>query len=102
MKFDSINSTAIGVHWQPPATRKHHGIIRGYQIHYVQVGENNEHIGDTMILEVESSKSEAILSNLVPDAFYQLQVSAFTRKGEGERTRSKRVKTKGAGDVIDH
>lgn len=96
VKFDSINSTAIGVHWQPPATRKHHGIIRGYQIHYVQVGENNEHIGDTMILEVESSKSEAILSNLVPDAFYQLQVSAFTRKGEGERTRSKRVKTKGA------
>lgn len=99
VKIEPLNSTAIGVQWQSPAARQHNGIIRGYQIHYVQVTESSEPIGDPMVLEIESTKTEAVLSNLVPDAYYQVQVAAYTRKGEGERTRSKKVKTKGAGDV---
>jgi len=97
VKFELINSTAISVQWQAPLPREQNGIIRGYQIHFVHVGENNERLGTPLMLEVDSSKTDVVVSNLLPDTHYQLQMSAFTRKGEGERTKPKKIKTKGAG-----
>ena len=38
-----------------------------------------------------------IIANLEPDTWYQFQVAAYTRKGDGERSRPKKIKTKGAG-----
>jgi len=40
---------------------------------------------------------EVVISGLEPEAQYQLQVAAYTRKGDGERSRPKKIRTKGAG-----
>ena len=45
----------------------------------------------------DSTRSEVTIVDLQPESFYQFQVSAYTRKGEGERTKARRIKTKGAG-----
>jgi len=44
---------------------------------------------------------EVVIGNLEPEAQYQFQVAAYTRKGDGERSRPKKIRTKGAGTVDD-
>lgn len=46
---------------------------------------------------MDSSKNEVVITGLEPDTSYSLQVAAYTRKGDGERSRAKTIKTKGAG-----
>jgi len=41
---------------------------------------------------------EVVIGGLEPEAQYQLQVAAYTRKGDGERSRPKKIRTKGAGN----
>jgi len=40
---------------------------------------------------------EVVIGGLEPEAQYQFQVAAYTRKGDGERSRPKKIRTKGAG-----
>jgi len=40
---------------------------------------------------------EAVVGGLEPEAQYQIQVAAYTRRGDGERSRPKKIRTKGAG-----
>ena len=40
---------------------------------------------------------EVVIGGLQPEAQYQFQVAAYTRKGDGERSRPKKIRTKGAG-----
>ena len=98
VKVEAVNSTAVSVQWRPPQDKEHNGIIRGYQIHYVQVNEADEPQAVPIMFDLaDGSKSEAIVANLLPDTSYQFQVAAYTRKGDGERSKPKKVKTKGAG-----
>ena len=40
---------------------------------------------------------EVVIGGLEAAAQYQFQVAAYTRKGDGERSRPKKIRTKGAG-----
>jgi len=40
---------------------------------------------------------EVVIGGLQPEAQYQFQVAAYTRKGDGERSRPKKIRTRGAG-----
>ena len=98
VKADAINSTSIRVEWKSPANRERNGIIRGYQIHYSAVNEDEQPIGLPEMYDlIDGEKTEVVITGLRPDTFYLVQVAAYTRKGDGDRSRGRKVKTKGAG-----
>ncbi|GFN98457.1 tyrosine-protein phosphatase lar [Plakobranchus ocellatus] len=97
VQVSSINSTTLMVEWQPPLEQK--GIIRGYQVHYIEVNGKDEPkpgVREESFDVHEASKTEAIISGLKPDTRYLIQVAAYTRKGDGLRTPSRIHTTKGA------
>ncbi|KAK3755490.1 hypothetical protein RRG08_063566, partial [Elysia crispata] len=91
-----INSTTLMVEWERPTKPK--GIIRGYQVHYIEVdGEDEPLKGVTEdSYEVPDSRTVATIGGLKPDTRYLIQVAAFTRKGDGLRSQSRVHTTKGA------
>jgi len=98
VRVEVLNSTAVSVHWQVPTEKEQNGVIHGYQIHYVKVGENDEPYGGQGMYDTADGKiTDTTIASLMPDTFYRFQVAAYTRKGDGERSRPKKVKTKGAG-----
>ena len=99
VKAEVINSTAVHVSWRPPIERERNGIIRGYQIHYYKVNDRNDAIGLPDMYNVRGSEiNEVAVAGLQPDTTYQFQVAGYTRRGDGERSRAVKVKTKGAGE----
>ena len=74
-------------------------MVRGYRIHYVAVSGAGEALEHTKkLLDVDNSTStEALVGGLQADRMYQFEMSAYTRRTEGERTRHRRVRTHGAG-----
>ncbi|ESO86619.1 hypothetical protein LOTGIDRAFT_128794, partial [Lottia gigantea] len=93
--IEVINSTTIFVEWQPPANAN--GIIRGYQVYYVEVNRNDEPISSAPYYDTYSGdKREAVITGLNPDTRIMVNVAAYTRKGDGIRSRSKLITTKGA------
>ncbi|ELU00302.1 hypothetical protein CAPTEDRAFT_229069 [Capitella teleta] len=93
----TVNSTAVRVNWRPPSEAEHNGIVRGYQIHYVKINDEGEPSGVPGMYDLnEDNKHEVIVNGLTPDTNYQFQVAAYTRKGDGARSRQKRIRTRGA------
>lgn len=96
---EALNSTAIRVEWQPPKRDERHGIIRGYHVHFFKVDDRGQPQGhhdryDTM----DPEQLQAVISGLEPDTTYQFTVAAYTRKGDGARSKpAKGARTKGAG-----
>ena len=51
--------------------------------------------------DVRGGDMESVtVGGLQPDTWYQFQVAAYTRKGDGVRSKAKSVKTKGAGKIL--
>lgn len=101
MKVEAINSTAVRLEWKPPLAEEQNGIIRGYQIHYVNVNEGGEPIGLPIMFDyMDTTKTEMVLSQLQPATLYQFQVAGYNRRGDGERSRPKTATTKGAGQCL--
>ena len=99
IEVEAINSTAVRVEWRPPTIKEQNGIIRGFQIHYVIINDNEEPVGLPGMFDLmDGSKSSVVIDKLRPDTTYQFQVAAYTRKGDGERSRPRKIKTKGAGE----
>ena len=98
VKVEVLNSTAVKVEWKPPDENDQNGVIRGYQIHYVRVNEKEEALGLPSRYDInDPARSEVNITGLQPDTNYHFQVAAYTRKGDGERSKTKKIKTKGAG-----
>lgn len=57
VEVESVNSTAIRVSWKSPISNKQHGQIRGYQVTYVKM-ENNEPVGSHVIKDVMVAESQ--------------------------------------------
>ncbi|XP_067423942.1 receptor-type tyrosine-protein phosphatase F isoform X5 [Emydura macquarii macquarii] len=105
VEVESVNSTAIRVSWKLPLSNKQHGQIRGYQVTYVKL-ENNEPRGQPVIKDVmlaeaqwraeDSIDHEAIIGGLLPETTYSITVAAYTTKGDGARSKPKVVTTTGA------
>jgi netrin-G3 ligand len=99
LRVEPHNSTAITVEWRPPSESERNGIIRGYQIHYYKVNEEGEPYGHATLYDVkEDNTLQVVIGGLESNTYYQVQVAAYTRKGDGERSRPKRVRTKGDGE----
>lgn len=58
-----MNSTAIRVSWKLPISNKQHGQIRGYQVTYVKL-ENNEPRGQPVIKDVMLSEAQVQCGDL--------------------------------------
>lgn len=100
VRLEAINSTAAFVEWQPPARNERNGIIRGYQVHYVPVDENETPIGEPDYHNVvDGDKTDAVVTGLEADTRYKFHVVAYTRKGDGIRSKARVVTTKGAGKL---
>jgi receptor-type tyrosine-protein phosphatase F len=112
VKVEAINSSAISVQWWPPDERAlgSSGIIRGYQIYYGSDGgmssggalsDDNSGLLSASALTydvADPAKADAVISGLMPDTGYVVQVAAYTRKGDGRRSRPLKIRTKGAGN----
>lgn len=96
-----MNSTAIFVEWKSPANGERNGIIRGYQVHYVQLNHKSESIGSPRIFDTANGQvMDAVIIGLKSDTKYQVVVRAYTRKGDGNASRPKIVTTMGAGNWL--
>ncbi|XP_065320634.1 receptor-type tyrosine-protein phosphatase F-like isoform X2 [Gordionus sp. m RMFG-2023] len=92
----ALNSSSVSVHWQPPHENERNGEIMGYLVHYRQVLAKGKHIGPFKQLTIPDGNVGNIdLADLKADSFYKVQLSAFTRKGDGYRSKAKIVKTMG-------
>ncbi|XP_037790412.1 tyrosine-protein phosphatase Lar-like [Penaeus monodon] len=98
VKVEVINSTSIRVTWTPPNEGERNGILRGYQIHVQEI----EGRGGSMIIPgsmpytVHNGEATSyVVTDLHPDTEYQVQVSAITRKGDGERSLPTKVQMPG-------
>ncbi|KAK2179862.1 hypothetical protein NP493_469g03030 [Ridgeia piscesae] len=97
VRVEAFNSTSIKVEWQPPSLKERNGIIRGYQVHYIEVDRHGQTTGRPQMYDLmDGDKYEVTLAKLKPDTWYQVRVAAYTRKGDGQRSPARRVKTKGA------
>jgi len=93
VRLRALNSTAISVRWSPPMDKEQNGVIRGYQIYY-SVFDEKEGAEKLSVIDMSDSQTETIISSLKPDTQYQVQIAAYNRKGDGMRSRMRKIKTK--------
>ena len=68
-------------------------------MHYVEIDGVSEVVGRPRMYDLmDGDKNEIAVTRLTPDTWYQVRVAAYTRKGDGQRSVARRVKTKGAGE----
>lgn len=85
--------------WKSPLEKDQYGIIRGYQIHVQEENANGDLVSEPMRYDIpDGNAEEYYVAGLQPDTAYQVQVSAFTRKGDGTRSRAKNIRTPGGGN----
>jgi len=64
------------------------------------VNDNDEIVSAPVMLDIsDSTRTDVTIVGLHPETSYQFQVSAYTRKGDGEKSKPKKIKTKGAGEM---
>ncbi|XP_071953982.1 receptor-type tyrosine-protein phosphatase delta-like isoform X3 [Antedon mediterranea] len=121
---EAVNSTAIRISWEPPREDEMHGIIHGYQIHCYPIDDdtNNrlediikdfmypEQTNNTKLHEIQSNnpiylkkdqlQQVVIIIGLLPNTLYEVEIAAYTSKGDGERTKTKSVRTLGAAFIF--
>jgi len=68
VRLEAINSTAVRVQWRPPLEREQNGVIRGYQVLYLRLGDREEGIGRTRVYDVMDGEC----------SLFYLSVSAFS------------------------
>ncbi|KAH9492263.1 hypothetical protein Btru_026124 [Bulinus truncatus] len=99
VRAEPANSTSVLVEWDPPGLKEQNGIIRGYQVHYIEINSNDEPVPGAREQRMQlynDKQTFAYITGLKPETRYMVHVSAFTRKGDGVRSDRKIVTTKGA------
>ncbi|XP_059375108.1 receptor-type tyrosine-protein phosphatase S-like isoform X41 [Carassius carassius] len=105
VEVEAVNSTSVKVLWRSPVPSRQHGLIRGYQVHYVRM-VNGEPVGHPVIKDMliedaqweydDSAEHELVLTDLHAETVYSVTVAAYTTKGDGARSKPKLVTTTGA------
>lgn len=77
VKIEAVNSTAVSIQWRPPLEKEQNGIIRGYQIYYTRLDENDDHVGSALMQDINDGllsifNSEILLNVSIwyPYCFY--------------------------------
>jgi hypothetical protein len=100
LKVEAINSTGIFVEWEAP--KDLNGKLRGYQVYYIEVNSMDEPIPgkpERVADTYNGDLTEVVITGLDADTRYLVQVAAYTRKGDGLRSKSRIITTKGAGEL---
>ncbi|XP_071170880.1 receptor-type tyrosine-protein phosphatase S-like isoform X19 [Mytilus edulis] len=96
VKVDVVNSTCLFVEWKPPVSRRRNGIIRGYYVYFIPLDDNDNPKGQEKYYDTkDGSIVEAVITELDPNTFYRITVAGYTRKGDGERSEERKIKTSG-------
>ncbi|CAC5370851.1 PTPRD [Mytilus coruscus] len=96
VKVDVVNSTTLFVEWKPPVSRRRNGIIRGYYVYFIPLDDNDNPKGQEKYYDTkDGSIVEAVITELDPNTFYRITVAGYTRKGDGERSEERKIKTSG-------
>lgn len=72
----------------------------GRQVHYIEINSNDEPVPGAREQRQQfysEKQTYAPITGLKPETRYLVQVSAFTRKGDGVRSDPRIITTKGAG-----
>jgi len=106
IRADVVNSTAIRVQWRPPEinqdgehtlTTSLSGVVRGYRV-YVRVDGAEPSSPPAAPRDVANAEAtEMIVTGLRPDTTYLVHATAYTRRADGQPSRTVKVRTKGAG-----
>jgi len=107
VRADVVNSTAIRVQWRPPDDGSAHtltptvsGVIRGYRV-YVSVDGADPSTPPDPPRDVANPEAvDMIVGGLRPDTTYLVHATAYTRRGDGQPSRTVKVRTKGAGTFL--
>ena len=107
LRLEAINSTSVLVEWRPPAEAKKRGVIRGYRVVYgpttngsspaLEASSTTRTTAAHVLDVADPATWQAAVTGLLASTMYQFQVAAVGRKGVGERSRPRRVVTKGQG-----
>ncbi|XP_074628437.1 uncharacterized protein LOC141886246 isoform X3 [Acropora palmata] len=98
LALNKTSPTKITVRWNPiPDEFYVHGILRGYRVFYKAIATANEKLDDGVIqtrnVAVNSSTLAVVLENLSAFTRYEIEVLAFTIKGNGVRSNAIRADT---------
>ncbi|XP_036384665.1 interleukin-31 receptor subunit alpha [Megalops cyprinoides] len=86
----SVTSSSFVIKWSPVPDEHARGFLLGYIIHYTDTrpGQN------ISVVTVHPSRNNYTLSNLESKTVYRVQLSAFTKAGEGVRSTDLYIETK--------
>ncbi|ESO09155.1 hypothetical protein HELRODRAFT_169099 [Helobdella robusta] len=93
LQVQALNSTCIHVQWQPPTSADLNGVIRGYQVYCMQVSATNHKSAPVVLDITNGSATEVTVVDLMPGTTYQVQVAAYNRMGDGEKSDGKNITT---------
>ncbi|XP_067028665.1 receptor-type tyrosine-protein phosphatase delta-like isoform X2 [Acropora muricata] len=90
------NSSAIEVSWKPPSQTQE-GRIQGYTVFYTKVDDQGNSLQPPAMPRVKHTRTGndlvLLLTHLVADTTYLIQVAAFTKKGDGAKSIPRLAKT---------
>ncbi|KAJ7372549.1 hypothetical protein OS493_019058 [Desmophyllum pertusum] len=90
LKFRVVNSSSIVVRWSAPLQEQQDGVIQGYSVSYQKVDDQGNQLNPPAVTDVKYSESEntliVILTELASETTYQIEVAAYTIKGDGARS----------------
>lgn len=93
--MNKTSPTKIVVRWNPIPDKFYvHGILRGYKVLYKAIATANEKLEEeleTSVVTVGSSILFAVLENLDAYTRYEIEVLAFTIKGDGVKSKPMRA-----------
>jgi len=110
IRADVVNSTAVRVQWRPPDASSDgnnvdhlvaglSNVIRGYRV-YVSVDGADPAVAPSPPRDASNPETtELIVGGLRPDTTYLVHATAYTRRSDGQPSRTVKVRTKGAGNV---
>lgn len=117
-KCDVLSSTSIYITWSPPPTEGQNGKIKGYRVSYISIDEiygkeNEMFVVTTEILTklltrlletdphvVKSTNQYLTVENLKKYTNYSVTVLAFTKMGDGVKTKPFFCRTHEDGETV--
>lgn len=82
-KCDVLSSTSIYITWSPPPSDSQNGKVRGYKVFYIATDE----IYDKEMNVVKSNNQYLTVENLKKYTNYSIWVLAYTKVGDGVKTK---------------
>ena len=82
--IDYTGPFSVFVKWSPVPTGFVHGVLLGYRVLYRKISEADLEVQDNLMIKtLPPNQLQTYLEDLTTYSTYQIQVLAFTSKGDG-------------------